>query len=37
MPERPIILFPQPEVANRTTNQVPPKKIFKPNMGRQLK
>ena len=36
MPERPIILFPQPEVANRTTNQVPPKKIFKPNMGRQL-
>lgn len=36
MPERPIILFPQPEVANRTTNQVPPKKIFKPNIGRQL-
>ena len=35
MSERPIILFPQPEVASRTKNQVPPKKIFKPNIDRQ--
>lgn len=36
MSERPIILFPQPELASRTTNQVPPKKIFKPNISRQF-
>lgn len=35
MSERPIILFPQPEVASRTKKQVLPKKIFKPNINRQ--
>ena len=35
MPERPIILFPQPEIADRTKNKMPPPKINRPNIGRQ--